>query len=136
MRKAPILMILLILSVSLPFLWTVTENEVALGRFSNQLDTVEGFLGPDGITIPNESMIYVSGNTEACTFRAKRIYQLGADTHDSKALVEELRGLSFLPARERADDGLADFYYSISGNQLSVMIQDGPYSPGFDIRCW
>ncbi|MEM7634679.1 MAG: hypothetical protein AAF299_08980 [Pseudomonadota bacterium] len=111
-------------------------NEARLWGFARQLSEVDGLFPHHFELLAEGSQVYQSGNGETCGFRATRVYHHYGNAETTAAIKTNFDNMSFAPARDRADNGLADSYVASSGRYLVVSIQDGVYSAWFDFRCW
>ncbi len=117
-----------------PFAFSIFNNNIKLINFSNQLELVERLLGSNAKIIARGRQIYVSGNDEACSYRATRVYRFF--NNDTSELEKKIKSTKFRPAINSSKKKDVDLYLSITPLSVIVTIDDGPYSAGFDIRCW
>lgn len=119
-----------------PFLIAPVANQLALRAFGQQLEKVDVEM-PEGVVRADaRSRIYVTGNDEACTFKAQRIYDISDLDSAPVEFESRIKRMRFSSAKDRADGQGADLYVRTHGDLTTVAISDGPYAAGFDLRCW
>ncbi|SDQ14620.1 hypothetical protein [Pseudovibrio sp. Tun.PSC04-5.I4] len=122
------------LAICSPFLISIMKNEIKLVSFSNQLDAIDRILGKPAEVIAEGSQIYVGGNDEACTYRATRVYRYF--TKNTNGLEKKIRDIKFQHVNNSNMKTDVDSYVLITPLRVIITIEDGPYSAGFDFRCW
>ncbi len=130
---APVLLLALLLA---PFVITAAINDWQLYDFAKQLDRLDRLMPAGSLEIGRSSRVHVYSNGDSCTFTAFRQYELGATDFDSQDFAAALEALRFQHPREPDDSSDADFSYFIHGDLFAVRIDSGPWSPGFDPRCY
>ncbi len=128
------IIILIIVAICSPFLISIVKNEVKLVNFSNQLDAVDSILGKNATIIAEGNQVYVGGNDEECSYRATRVYRYF--TQNTNELESKIRDIKFQHVTNRDMKTDVDSYISITPSRVIITIEDGPYSAGFDFRCW
>lgn len=120
-----------------PFLVETLWNEYKLYKFASQLDVIDDLLGEDGRRIGALSeRRKASGSGDYCVYAAFRQYKVKIILPIQDELRTQLDALQFARTAEPADGSDANFYYVLDDWVLAVMIEDGPWSTVFDIRCW
>lgn len=128
------IIVFVVLFLCSPFIYSILDHEVRLFYFSRQLENVEAVLGKYADLIASGRQIYVGGNDEECSYRATRVYRdWGADADHLK---DEIAKIKFRPVHQNKFHDNAEAYVLIMDSTVVITISDGPYSPGFDYRCF
>lgn len=120
----------------LPFAASMVVHEYRLWGFARQLDSVAQFLPDHADMIARGSQIYVSGNGEACSYRVVTVHSVHAQPEELDNIKEKIRKLAFEPVKKGSGENRPEVYISSRDFLLFVVLVDGPYRPGLDIRCW
>lgn len=119
-----------------PFLVETLWNDYKLYEFSSQLDVVDDLVGDRSQKLGALSERYKGpGSGEYCYFTAYRQYRVSRASKKHQEIRAKLDELRFKPAGERADGADAKFFYVLESWILAVMIDDGPETTVFDLRC-
>ena len=119
-----------------PFFANMALNEMRLWRFSHQLDALVEILPRRAKIVATGSQVFVRGNNEACSFRAIKVFSIYTRPEERKEIERKIENFKFDTVKNSSFLDTPELYISGTFPLLIVMLVDGPYGAGLDVRCW
>jgi|GEM_PF-2019258 len=136
-RIVIVVTVILFLLVS-PFLFARLYNNYVLWRFASQSSLIEELFEKHDLKyrrLARGGDIMSHTNGESCGFRAVLVYDVSLYISAEKIFTEEVKEIDF-DAALNPDYKKVEVYTYLNNSILTVILSDGPYGPGLDIRCW